>query len=287
LISDPDAPATAEIPDGDQENAMVGVLSGQNIVSEDLINSTLAGFPGGADAFWEGMQGSGIGREELMQMLANEMQPALRNTLLTTRDPLSMSIPQTPSGTQQPPLFPSQSSQSQTVTSTQQTGASQIPRSLQEQVAELTAGLPGASNSGGASGSRREYLSLNDVLSQEVLNRVLEMPGIGERLRPGMPENWDTHSSGVREVIQSPQFQQVALLVSHINYSLSPRSHLQSAQDNSLLFFNNLAWKVILIMLSRFYGQLKNKFDVSSNKEVVQEDRKAMTKTECRKINSS
>lgn len=35
------------------------------------------------------------------------------------------------------------------------------------------------------------------------------MPGIGERLRPGMPENWDADESGVSEVVQSPQFQQV------------------------------------------------------------------------------
>jgi hypothetical protein len=41
--------------------------------SEELINSTLAGFPGGAEAFWEGMQGTGVGREELLQILASEM----------------------------------------------------------------------------------------------------------------------------------------------------------------------------------------------------------------------
>jgi hypothetical protein len=175
-----------------------------NVISEELLNSTLAGFPGGADAFWEGMQGNGIGREDLMHILASEMHPAPRNSLLTPRDP-SISIPQTPSATQQPPLFP-QSSQPQTTSSTQQT-TSQVPRSLQEQLAELTAGLPGATNAGGA---RREYMSLNDVLTRDVLNRVLEMPEIGERLRPGMPDNWDRENSGsVNEVVQSPQFQQV------------------------------------------------------------------------------
>ena len=199
---------------------MAGVLTGNvahrepmnNVVSEELLNSTLAGFPGGADAFWEGMQGSGIGREDLMHLLASEMHPAPRNSLLTPRDP-SLSIPQTPNATQQPPLFP-QSSQSQTMSSTQQT-TSQVPRSLQEQLAELTAGLPGATNAGSA---RREYMSLNDVLTRDVLNRVLEMPGIGERLRPGMPDNWDTENSGaVNEVVQSPQFQQVLSHMMHGN----------------------------------------------------------------------
>ena len=199
---------------------MAGVLTGNiihrepmsNVVSEELLNSTLAGFPGGADAFWEGMQGSGIGREDLMHMLASEMHPAPRNSLLTPRDP-SMSIPHTPSATQQPPLFP-QASQPQTTSSTQQS-TSQVPRSLQEQLAELTAGLPGATNTGGA---RREYMSLNDVLTRDVLNRVLEMPGIGEQLRSGMPDNWDTENPGaVSEVIQSPQFQQVSSHMMHGN----------------------------------------------------------------------
>ena len=218
MISDPEAPATAEVPNG-EENAMAGVLTGLSshqtnrgpaVVNEDILNTTLAGFPGGADAFWEGMQGSGIGREELMQMLASELQPALRDTLLTPRNASQVSIPHTPSATQQPPLFP-QSSQPPTTTSTQQNTSAEVPRSLQEQLAELTAGLPGASNTGGS--SRREYVSLNDVLSRDVLNRVLQMPGVGERLRPGMPDNWDTETSGVKEVVQSPQFQQVPFLL--------------------------------------------------------------------------
>lgn len=80
----------------------------------------------------------------------------------------------------------------------------ELPANLQSQLASLTAGLPG-----GSGGQRREYMSLNDTLSRDVLNRVLQMPGIGERLRPGLPENWDTDETGIREVIQSPQFQQV------------------------------------------------------------------------------
>jgi 26S proteasome regulatory subunit N13 len=35
------------------------------------------------------------------------------------------------------------------------------------------------------------------------------MPGIGERLRPGMPENWEqSGSEDVSEVVQRPEFQQ-------------------------------------------------------------------------------
>jgi len=199
LINDPDAPATAEITNGEQ-NAMAGA------VGENLLDTTLAGFPGGADAFWEGMQRNGFERDELLQMLSMEMPPALRTSLLTPRDS-QLSNLQTPSATQQPSLFP-QASQPESTSSTQQTSAD-VPRSLQDQLAALTAGLPGASNSGDASSPRREYLSLNDVLSRDVLNRVLQMPGIGERLRPGMPENWDAGTSGVHEVVQSPQFQQV------------------------------------------------------------------------------
>ena len=94
LINDPDAPAISEIPNGNEPNPMAGVLTGNvvhrepmnNVVSEELLNNTLAGFPGGADAFWEGMQGSGIGREDLMHMLASEMHPVPRNPLLTPRD---------------------------------------------------------------------------------------------------------------------------------------------------------------------------------------------------------
>jgi hypothetical protein len=86
LIDDPDAPA-ADIPNGAEEsNAMADVLTGNNahnaqnptppapMFTDELLNSTLASIPGGAEAFWDGMQGSGIGREELLQMLASEMQ---------------------------------------------------------------------------------------------------------------------------------------------------------------------------------------------------------------------
>ena len=85
LINDPDAPAEGiPMPNGNTD-AMAGVLAGTgaapstnrgpygNMLNEDLINSTLAQYPGGADAFWEGMQGNGIDREQFMQLLANEM----------------------------------------------------------------------------------------------------------------------------------------------------------------------------------------------------------------------
>jgi hypothetical protein len=84
LVNDPNAPAT-ELPNGDV-NPVAGVLNGfggsnanrgaTNVVSEELLNSTLAGFPGGAEAFWENMQGTGIGRDEFLQMLASEMYPS-------------------------------------------------------------------------------------------------------------------------------------------------------------------------------------------------------------------
>ena len=67
----------------EEANPVAGVLNGfggntanraaTNAVSEELLNSTLAGFPGGAEAFWENMQGTGIGRDEFLQMLASEM----------------------------------------------------------------------------------------------------------------------------------------------------------------------------------------------------------------------
>jgi len=219
LINDPNAPATSDMPNGDS-NPMANVLTGfggnptnrgataavpanNTVINEELLNNTLAGFPGGAESFWEGMQGSGIGREELLQMLASEMHPALRNTLLTRRDH-PMSFPHTPATSQQPPLF-TQQSQTSSQPSTQQ--SSGLPADLQAQLASITAGLPGAS---GAEGGQREYMSLNDVLTRDVLNRVLSMPGIGERLRPGMPESWNHEN--VSEVIQSPQFRQVRIL---------------------------------------------------------------------------
>jgi hypothetical protein len=80
LINDPDAPAE-EMPNGNT-TSLAGVLGGNTanrggssnpLFNEELINHTLAQYPGGAEAFWEGMQGNGIGREEFMQLLANEM----------------------------------------------------------------------------------------------------------------------------------------------------------------------------------------------------------------------
>ena len=128
----------------------------------------------------------------------------------------SGSIPQTPSQSQQAPLFP-QASQPATQPSTQQPAG--LPSDLQSQLASITAGLPGG-------GPRREYMSLNDVLTRDVLKRVLEMPGIAEQLRPGMPENWEAEGgSGVEEVIQSPQFQQVSHRSRPINGRHSHRSH--------------------------------------------------------------
>lgn len=81
LINDPDAPVE-EMPNGNT-NSLAGVLGGNpvnrgasnHVLNEELLNSTLAQYPGGAEAFWEGMQGNGIGREEFMQLLANEMYP--------------------------------------------------------------------------------------------------------------------------------------------------------------------------------------------------------------------
>ena len=222
LINDPDAPA-ADMPNGaEPPNAMADVLTGSNarnprhptppagMFNEDLLhNSLLANMAaGGADQFWDGMQGSGIGREELLQMLASEMQYVVfRRVRLTCRDP-SISIPQTPSQSQQPPLFP-QSSQTQT--SSQQT--SSLPPDLAAQLASITSGLPGATS---ARAQREPTTSLSDVLDRSVLNRVLEMPGIGERLRPGLPDNWDEDGSSVRDAVLSPQFQQVSLVVTSV-----------------------------------------------------------------------
>lgn len=212
LINDPNAPATDDMPDG-ESNPVASVLQGfggpnanrargapgsvDPVINEELLNSTLAAFPGGAESLWEGMQG-GIGREELLQMLASEMQPALRNTLLTNRSQ-SMSNFQTPASSQQPPLFPSQS---QEISQPTAQPSSALPPELQAQLASISAGLPG-----GSGAPRQEYMSLGDVLTRDVLNRVLAMPEVGERLRPGMPENWNQEDIG--DVIQSPQFQQV------------------------------------------------------------------------------
>jgi hypothetical protein len=114
LINDPDASAP-EVLNGDS-NAMAGILSGfggnpaavrapiHNVVSEELLNNTLAGFPGGAEAFWDGMQGSGIGREELLQMLATEMYSLsllcdsdLQGSSITTFNPVRVTPSTLPS----------------------------------------------------------------------------------------------------------------------------------------------------------------------------------------------
>src|SRR5437762_2810471 len=50
LINDPDAPATSEIPNGNEPNPLAGVLTGNvahrepmnNVISEELLNNTLA-----------------------------------------------------------------------------------------------------------------------------------------------------------------------------------------------------------------------------------------------------
>jgi hypothetical protein len=267
-----------------ETNAVAGVLNGfggnnpnrgvTNSVNEDLLNDTLAGFPGGAEAFWEGMQGTGIGREEFLQMLASDMHPTHLDPLLTRRDHSSTSIPQTPSASQ-PTLFP-QSSQPATATSTQPT--SDLPANLQSQLASITAGLSG--NGGG----RREYISLNDVLSRDVLNRVLQMPGIGERLRPGMPENWDVDEAGVSEVIQSPQFQQVHHKSRFILINRPyPRFRMHSVLGNSLLFCNNLAWKVALMMWNRFYELLWSRSEESKELEDPQMTQEVMMAIGCKK----
>jgi len=110
-----------------------------------------------------------------------------------------------------------------------------LPPDLQSQLASITAGLPG-----GSGASRREYISLNDTLTRDVLNRVLEMPGIGERLRPGLPENWGTDDTSVAEVIQSPQFQQVAFVIYAYSRRLSPRFLRPFRLGNLLLYCSNL-----------------------------------------------
>lgn len=97
-------------------------------------------------------------------------------------------------------------------------------------------------------------MSLNDVLTRDVLKRVLEMPGIAERLRPGMPENWESEGSGgVEEVIQSPQFQQVAPYISgDIDLRHFHPSRRQSAQDSWLHYYNNSVWRGKSIMWRLF-----------------------------------
>jgi UCH-binding domain len=201
LINDPDAPAEPEpAAEPDTSNAMANVLTGLSRqpgpaqpISDDLLNSTLSSFPGGPTAFWDGMAASGIGREDLMQMLSGDPN-ALRDSLLTV--PRDAPAPTAASASS--PLFAGAQDPAEA-------SGGGLSSNLQERLAELTAGLPG-----GAGGSQREYVSLNDVLSRDVLARVLEMPDIGERLRPGLPENWEQQGHNVSDAVQSPQFQQVS-----------------------------------------------------------------------------
>ena len=226
LINDPDAPAQPEslLTNGhtDQANAMANIFTGslnaprsgsvrarqqqhhqegQPVIDEDILNSTLAGFPGGPDAFWEGMTASGINRDDLLQMLSSDMHPALRDSLLT----LPRDGPQPPATSVNSPLFATQPPPATTEGSSSLAG--QLPPNIQERLTELTAGLPGAS--GSAPPPSREYLSLNHVLNRDVLARLLAMPGIAEKLRPGLPENWEQQGYNVADAVQSPQFQQV------------------------------------------------------------------------------
>jgi hypothetical protein len=149
--------------------------------------------------YWKGRVTTNVGQRNAVPPPPEKLDR--EHSLIYNRDP-SISVPQTPSASQQPPLFP-QSSQAQT--SSQQT--SSLPPDLAAQLASISGGLPGAS---GARGQREPTTSLSDVLDRSVLSRVLEMPGIGERLRPGLPDNWDEDGSSVGEAVQSPQFQQVS-----------------------------------------------------------------------------
>jgi hypothetical protein len=164
-------------------------------ISDDLLNSTLSSFPGGPTAFWDGMAASGIGREDLMQMLSGDPN-ALRDSLLTVPRDARDAAPTAASASS--PLFAAAQEPAEG-------SGGGLSSNLQERLAELTAGLPG-----GAGGSQREYMSLNDVLSRDVLARVLEMPNIGERLRLGLPDNWEQQGYNVSDAVQSPQFQQVS-----------------------------------------------------------------------------
>ena len=202
----------------------------------------------------------------------------LTRKFLTIRDP-SISIPQTPSASQQPPLFP-QSSQAQT--SSQQT--SSLPPDLAAQLASISGGLPGAS---GARGPREPTTSLSDVLDRSVLSRVLEMPGIGEQLRPGLPDNWDEDGSSVGEAVQSPQFQQVspppryqcgADVIRHW-----ARFRMLLVQDNLRRFCNSLGSVGISIVLRGFSGLWRNRFDGNKEEREDRLEKVMMMMTGCRR----
>jgi hypothetical protein len=87
LINDPEAPAqdvpmmNGNVPD---TSALAGVLGlnpageANSVSNEQMLNSALAMYPGGPDAFWENMQGSGVRRDDFLQMLSHEMSPFTR-----------------------------------------------------------------------------------------------------------------------------------------------------------------------------------------------------------------
>ena len=114
MINDPEAPAATDVPNG-EEHPMGGVFNGNannreqpvhNVVNEELLDNTLAAFPGGPNAFWAGMQGSGIGREDFLQMLSSDLHPALRDTFLAPN-----TLPLGQSQSSRPPILPQSSQQ--------------------------------------------------------------------------------------------------------------------------------------------------------------------------------
>jgi hypothetical protein len=200
LIADPMAPA-AEMVNGQgqgQGDSIAGALGGgggRGVMGEDALGEALDQYPGGLEAFLENMQGGGIRREDLLELLTQQMCDPLPNSPAPLFHLYGTNVRggQFPGASQEPAASAPQS----------QPQSQQLPANLQSQLASISAGLSHQHS------TRREYFSLNDVLSRDVINRVLNMDGIGERLRPGLPENWDTDQASINEVVQSPQFQQV------------------------------------------------------------------------------
>lgn len=58
-------------------------------------------------------------------------------------------------------------------------------------------------------------MSLNDVLTPEALNRLLDDPEVCVQLYSHLPENCEKSPEEVRQVVRSPQFQQAAATLSH------------------------------------------------------------------------
>jgi hypothetical protein len=279
LINDPEAPAPPEshlAATADGPNALANVLSGvfprgtgpialhqrpgqqeeadQPVIDEDLINSTLASYPGGADAFWAGMANSGINREDLLQMLSPNTHPTLRDNILS----LPRDGPHPPAASPNSPLFATQGLSSSSGAAPEASLSGQLPPNIHERLAELTAGLPGASSGDGNGATRREYLSLNDALNGDVLARVLQIPGIGEILRHGLPDDWEQRGYNVADAVQSPQFQQVPkphpsyFVVRLTGIRHSHRCRRRLARDNLPRFYSNLDYRVGLTMLNPF-----------------------------------